>query len=105
MPKEKSGIENINAQLKLVVSSGKYVLGTRQTIRALRAGVAKLVLISNNCPPLVKSEVEYYAMLSRTLVHHYSGNNTALGTACGKFFRVSVMVINDAGDSDILGAK
>ena len=105
MPKIKSGIENINAQLKLVVSSGKYVLGSKQAIRTLRAGAAKMVLISNNCPPLKKSEVEYYAMLSRTRVHHYSGNNTALGTACGKFFRVSVMVIADAGDSDILGSK
>ena len=105
MPKVKSGIENINAQLKLTVSSGKYVLGTKQAIRALRAGVAKMVLISNNCPPLKKSEVEYYAMLSRTRVHHYTGNNTALGTACGRFFRVSVMVIIDAGDSDILGTK
>ena len=105
MPKVKSGIENVNAQLKLVVSSGKYVLGSKQALRTLRAGVAKMVLISNNTPPLKKSEIEYYAMLSKTPVHHYSGNNTALGTACGKFFRVSVMVITNAGDSDILGSK
>ena len=105
MPKQKTGIENINAQLKLVVSSGKYALGSKQALRTLRAGVAKMVLISNNCPPLKKSEIEYYAMLSKTRVHHYTGNNTALGTACGKFFRVSVMVIIDGGDSDILGSK
>lgn len=105
MPKVKSGIENINAQLKLVVSSGKFVLGSKQALKALRAGVAKMVLISNNCPALKKSEIEYYAMLSKTRVHHYSGTNHALGTACGKFFRVSVMVIQDAGDSDILGSK
>lgn len=40
-------------------------------------------------------------MLSRTAVHHFSGNNTNLGTACGRFFRVGVMSITDAGDSDI----
>ncbi len=34
-----------------------------------------------------KSEIEYYAMLAKTGVHHYSGNNTELGTACGKYFR------------------
>ena len=45
---------------------------------------AKLILISNNCPPLRKSEIEYYAMLAKTAVHHYSGNNITLGTACGK---------------------
>ena len=45
---------------------------------------AKLVLISSNCPPLRKSELEYYAMLAKgTSIHHYSGGNTELGTgAC-----------------------
>ncbi|KAL2651847.1 hypothetical protein R1flu_019975 [Riccia fluitans] len=34
----------------------------------------KLIIIANNCPPLRKSEIEYYAMLSKTGVHHYSGS-------------------------------
>jgi ribosomal protein L30E len=49
---------------------------------------AKLVLIAGNCPPLRKSELEYYAMLSKTAVHHFAGTNVALGTAAGKLFRV-----------------
>ena len=48
-----------------------------------------------------KSEIEYYAMLSKTSVFHFAGNNNALGTACGKLYGVSTMVITDAGDSDI----
>lgn len=63
---------------------------------------AKLVIISKNCPPLRKSEIEYYAMLAKANVHHFSGGNTALGTACGKYFRVSTLSITDAGDSDIV---
>jgi large subunit ribosomal protein L30e len=62
------------------------------------------VLIAANCPPLRKSELEYYAMLSKTIVHHYSGNNTDLGTACGKYFRVSCVTITDLGDSDLIRA-
>lgn len=54
----------------------------------MRSGKAKLVLISANTPPLRKSELEYYAMLSKTSVHHYQGSNVALGTAAGKLFRV-----------------
>jgi large subunit ribosomal protein L30e len=46
--------------------------------------VAKLVLIAGNSPPLPKSEMEYYAMLSKTTVHHVAGANVALGTAAGK---------------------
>ena len=49
-----------------------------------------------------KSEIEYYAMLAKTGVHHYTGNNIELGTACGKYFRVSVLSITDPGDSDII---
>jgi hypothetical protein len=37
------------------------------------ARVAKLILISNNCQPLTKSEIEYYAMLAKTGVYHYTG--------------------------------
>ena len=49
-----------------------------------------------------KSEIEYYAMLAKTGVHYYSGDNNALGTACGKYFRVSTLSIIDPGDSDII---
>jgi large subunit ribosomal protein L30e len=55
------------------------------------------VIISNNCPAIRKSEIEYYAMLSKTGVHHYNGNNVDLGTACGKLHRVSVLTITDPG--------
>lgn len=37
---------------------------------------AKLVIVSSNCPPVRKSEIEYYAMLSKTGVHHYSGSES-----------------------------
>ena len=67
--------------------------------------IAKLIIIAGNCPPLRKSEIEYYAMLSKTGVHHYNGNNIDLGTACGKLFCTSVLSITDAGDSDILTAQ
>ncbi|MPC68478.1 60S ribosomal protein L30 [Portunus trituberculatus] len=34
------------------MKSGKYVLGYRQTLKCLRAGKAKLVIIANNTPSL-----------------------------------------------------
>merc|ERR1712087_322318 len=100
--KKKAGTESINSKLALVMKSGKALLGYKSTLKALRMGKAKLILISSNCPPLRKSEIEYYAMLAKTAVHHYSGNNITLGTACGKMFRTSVLTITDIGDSYIL---
>lgn len=42
------------------MKSGKYVLGYKQTLKTLRNGKAKLVIIANNTPPL------------RYLVHSFS---------------------------------
>lgn len=99
--KAKAG-EGINSRIQLVMKSGKFTLGYKTVLKQLRSGKSKLVIISNNCPPLRKSEIEYYAMLAKCAVHHYSGNNNDLGTACGKYYRVSVLGITDAGDSDII---
>merc|ERR1712046_500208 len=96
--KTKKAQESINSRLSLVIKSGKFSLGYKSTLKQLRAGKAKLVIISTNCPALRKSELEYYSMLSKCSVHHYTGNNNDLGTACGKYFRVSCLSILDAGD-------
>ncbi|KAF3939371.1 hypothetical protein ABW19_dt0207640 [Dactylella cylindrospora] len=102
-PKKAKKAENsINSRLALVMKSGKVTLGYKSTLKTLRAGKAKLVIIAGNTPPLRKSELEYYAMLAKTNVHHFAGNNIELGTACGKLFRCSTMAILDQGDSDIL---
>merc|ERR1711981_1399793 len=100
--KQKKTVESINSRLALVMKSGKFQLGYKKTLETLRMGKAKLVIIANNTPPLRKSEIEYYAMLAKTGVHHYTGNNNELGTACGKYFRVCTLSITDPGDSDII---
>ena len=99
---QKKTVESINAKLALVMKSGKCSLGFKSVLKNLRQAKAKLVIIASNCPPLRRSEIEYYSMLSRTTVHHYSGNNIDLGTACGKFFRVGCLCVTDPGDSDII---
>lgn len=99
---KKAQSENINSKLSLVMKSGKYVLGYKSTLRALRSGEAKLVILSNNCPTIRKGELEYYAAIAKAKVVFYGGNNIALGTACGKYHRCSTLAIIEAGDSDIL---
>ncbi|KAF8251141.1 60S ribosomal protein L30 [Wilcoxina mikolae CBS 423.85] len=102
---KKTGSDSINSRLALVMKSGKYVLGYKSTLKQLRSGKAKLVIIAGNTPPLRKSELEYYSMLGKCNVHHFAGNNIELGTACGKLFRCSTMAILDQGDSDILSSN
>ena len=70
-------------------------LGYKSTLKSLRSGKAKLVIIAGNTPPLRKSELECadcpctnahtqpltpildYSMLSKTNVHHFAGNNVS----------------------------
>lgn len=84
------------------MKSGKYVLGYKSTLKTLRSGKAKLVIIAGmflhglfetgarvveadewmgwwigNTPPLRKSELEYYSMLGKCNVHHFAGNNVS----------------------------
>ena len=119
----------LTPHLSIVMKSGKVTLGYKSTLKCLRSGKAKLVIIAGNTPPLRKSELEYYSMLSKCSVHHFAGNNVCrchlqrlpreeaslklwrgltdslqieLGTACGKLYRCSTMAVLDAGDSDIL---
>lgn len=35
---KKTGTENINSKLSLVIKSGKYVLGYKSSLKALRSG-------------------------------------------------------------------
>ncbi|RZB81584.1 60S ribosomal protein L30 [Glycine soja] len=60
--------ESINKRLLLTV------------LKSLRSSKGKLIIIANNCTPLRKSEIEYYAMLGKV------GHNSII----------------DPGDSDII---
>ena len=64
--KTKRTADSINSRLALVMKSGKVTLGYKSVLKSLRSGKAKLVIIAGNTPPLRKSELEYYSMLSKS---------------------------------------
>ena len=64
--KIKKSLESVNSRLQLLMKSGKYVLGYKQTLKMSSQGEAKLVVLANNCPVLRNSDREYYAMLAKT---------------------------------------
>ena len=48
-------------------------------MKMLRNGQSKLVIISNNCPAIRKTQLEYMAILGGSKVLHFDGNNVELG--------------------------
>jgi large subunit ribosomal protein L30e len=50
--KTKKSLESIN--FRLVMQSGKYMVGYKQTLKMIRQGKVKLVILANNCPGNLK---------------------------------------------------
>lgn len=99
--KDKSTNESIGNKLKLVIKSGLLTIGYNTTNMSIKEGKCKLIIIANNCPSTKRLELEYLAMINKTSIHHFYGNNIELGIACGKFFGCCVVGIIEPGDSDI----
>ena len=97
--------DGLNSQLTLVIKSGKFSLGFKNTMRAIRNGKAKAIVLCSNLPLLRKAQLQYLCMVGKIKIIEYNGTNTDLGSACGKLFRLSCLSINEAGDSDILQEK
>lgn len=93
---------DVNKEIRQVVDTGKVILGSDKSVKAVKLGQAKLIILASNCPEAVRADVMHYAKLANVPVHNYVGDATALGLACGKPFLVSVMAVVDPGSSGIL---
>ena len=91
----------LNKALRLAIAPGHVHLGSKQSSRAVDSGSAKLIILASNCP----EETVNFVKGGKTPVHSFSGNNTALGAACGRPFPISVVAILDGGKSDVLSLK
>lgn len=88
--KMKKSLEPINSRLPFVVKSGKYMLGYKQTLKMIRQGKAKLVILANNCPGLNTMLCWPKPVSTTTLAI-----DTELSTACGKYYRVCTLALTD----------
>ena len=64
----------------MAINTGRVHLGSKVSLREMRRGRARIVILSSNCPEETREIIEN----------------------CGKPFPVSTIVVNDPGDSKIL---
>lgn len=95
-------MSSIDQQLRLALSTGRVQLGSKQTVRELRRGRARMAIISSNCPEKMREPIINYGELGDTPVLIHEKDSVDLGILCGKPYPVSAIVINDPGDSRIL---
>jgi large subunit ribosomal protein L30e len=88
--------------LKIAIKTGDVYFGFKQALKASKTGQAKLVILSLNCPLSFRNEIQNISAISNLPIYSFNSSSKDLGLACGKRFPVSVMAINNPGDSDIL---
>lgn len=93
---------DVNRALRNAAQTGTVNLGVKETVKAVEAKTAKLVVVASNAPEDVVAQIQASADKNGVPVYTFGGKNTELGPACGKPFSVAVLSILDAGDSDVL---
>ena len=93
---------NIENSLTSVSKTGKVSFGSNSTIKNLRDGRGKLIIISATCPSVMYSQIKQYSKITNIPVFVFKGSSQDLGNVCLKPFPVSAMTVFEPGDSDIL---
>lgn len=96
-------MSSIDHELRLALSTGKVQLGLKTAEREIRRGRAKTIVLSSNCPQEEAASIIRYGKLANIPVFKHSKDSMDLGVLCGKPYPVSAILINDPGDSRILG--
>jgi large subunit ribosomal protein L30e len=93
----------VNKEIRQAVTTGKVAIGADKSLKTLKRGQAKLVIVASNCKPELRADLEHYAKLANVPVYNFGGDSRELGLACGKPFLVSVLGVVEGGNSNILG--
>jgi len=95
---------DIPKAIRLCVDSGKTSLGAKNSLKACLRGEPKLVVLAANLPKDTGLDIRRAATESSVALLEFNGSSLDLGVACGKPFPVSVFVVLEEGDSEILNA-
>lgn len=93
---------SFESELKNLLKTGKVIYGSKKTIKLLKLGKLKMVIIASTLKSSIKQDILYYSKLSGIPIYEYSGSGWELGTLLGKPFMVSTIGVIDAGNSRIL---
>jgi len=98
---------DVDTNIKVAYKTGKMIYGKTQVLRQIRQDPFKMIIIANNCPNELVTQLSYYNSLinNRIFIHRYKGSSWELGLAIGKPYMISVVGINDFGDSDLMTLK
>lgn len=107
LSRKKVKVFDVDTNIKVAYKTGKLIFGKSQVISQLRQKPFKMLIIANNCPAELDSQLSYFNSLmnNNLFIHRYHGSSWELGLAMGKPYMISIIGVNDFGDSDLLSLK
>lgn len=88
---------DLDRAFQIAIKTGNVLIGSNETLEAVKKGKAKLVILASNCPPNVRAEIE-----SKVQTFDYPGPSTDLGATCGKPYAIAALAVIDPGESGIM---
>ncbi len=93
---------DIEKELKVAFKTGKVVYGYKSSIKSIIYGRAKLVIVAENMPKIMKDHIIQLSKSLNVRVYIFPGSSLSLGGLCSKPFFISSIVVEDPGESEIL---
>ena len=85
--------------IKDAISSNKCKIGRKEVLHSAKS--SKLIVCSSSLPEDTKKKIEETARSARIPIYNFTDTSVQLGRLCNKPFRISVISIDTASDSDI----
>lgn len=93
MENENGTMEKALKEIKSLVKSEKFIMGTERAMKELKAGNLSKIFVSSNAPENVVSDLDHYTGMSEVEVVKLTIPNDELGVVCQKPFSVSIVAL------------
>ncbi|MHA1311437.1 MAG: 50S ribosomal protein L30e [Candidatus Helarchaeota archaeon] len=94
---------NLENALRITLKTGKVIIGSKRSLKAIKQGNVRMVIKASNCPDHIASDIYKYCneFEPKIDIYEFKGSSLDLGFLCGKPYMISVLGIISEGDSDI----
>ncbi len=83
----------MKAEIRKLLGTDKLVIGTDRTLKLLRQGHLKKIILASNCTEDVRDDVEHYSNGQNVEIVQLDVPNEELGVFCKKPFNIMVLGI------------
>lgn len=83
----------LSKEISRAIDDRKFVIGLKESMRALKTGNAKMIVYAKNIPEKLKKEIVHYSGIAKVHAEMFDGSSTGLGVVCKRAHGVLVSAI------------